>query len=112
MHILNRDITLNKAVLSSRFDLRLILVLITYTILGIILFRYYQYQISSDGIGYISIAKSYMSGNFYGAISDYWGPLISWLLIPFLFLFGQTPVTVLHSTKILSLIIGFFTITV
>ncbi|MCE7699019.1 MAG: hypothetical protein K8E24_009425, partial [Methanobacterium paludis] len=86
-----------------------ILVLITYIILGIILFRYYQYQINNDGIGYISTAKSYMSGNFYGSISDYWGPLFSWLMMPFLF-FGQTPVTALHSTKILSLILGFFTI--
>jgi hypothetical protein len=110
MRILNRDITLNKARITSRFDLRLILVLITYTILGIILFRYYQYQINNDGIAYIKTAKLYMSGNFYGAISDYWGPLISWLMIPFLFFFGKTPVTALHSTKILSLIIGFFTI--
>jgi hypothetical protein len=108
MRILNRDITLNKLRITSKFDLRLIFVLITYTILSIILIRYYQYHIGVDGIGYISIAKSYMSGNLYGAINDYWGPLISWLMIPFLF-FGKTPVAALYSTKILSLILGFFT---
>jgi len=50
-----------------------------------------------------------MSGNFYGSINDYWGPLLSWLMIPFLF-FGQTSMAALYSTKILSLILGFFTI--
>jgi hypothetical protein len=107
MRILNRNFTLKKDKVTS--DFRLFLVLFTYVILGVVLFRYYQYQINPDGIGYISTALSYMSGNFYGSISDYWGPLFSWLLMPLLF-FGQTPLAGLHATKILSLIFGFFTI--
>jgi len=94
---------------ASRFDLRLIMVLIIYTILAIILLRYYQYMIGYDGIQYITIAKTYMAGNFSGAIDDYWSPLISWFLIPLL-LFTKTPVAALHAFKILTLIIGFFTI--
>lgn len=90
-------------------DFRLFIVLFTYIILGVVLFRYYQYQINPDGIGYINTALSYMTGNFNGSISDYWGPLFSWLLIPFLF-FSHTPLAGLQATKILSLILGFFTI--
>ncbi len=74
--------------------------------LGIFFLRYYQYQINPDGISYISIAQKYLEGNFGDAINGYWGPLISWLLVPFLF-FGLTP---LIGVKILSLIIGFLTI--
>ena len=109
MSILNWNITLKKPIIKSKIDVRLIIILIIYLILGIILFRYYQYQINNDGIGYINTAHSYMSGNVYGSISDYWGPLLSWLLIPFL-LFGHTPLAALQSTKLLSIIIGFFTI--
>jgi hypothetical protein len=109
MDIFNEIISINRRLKSSRFDLRLILILCIYLILGVILFRYYQFQINNDGIGYISTAKLYLTGNIYNAISDYWGPLLSWLLLPFMF-FAKTPVAALESTKILSLILGFFTI--
>lgn len=109
MLIFNKNISLKKAEITSRIDLRLIFVLIIYTVLGIFLFKYYQYQINPDGINYINIAKSYMTGDFYGSINDYWGPLLSWLLIPFLY-FGQIPVTALYSAKIFSLMLGFFTL--
>ncbi len=102
MRLINRDNL-------QRLDLRLILVLITYTLLGLFLLRYYQYQINPDGIQYIGIAKGYMTGAFYKVISAYYGPLLSWLMIPFLF-FAKTPVSTLYSTKLLSLTLGFFTI--
>lgn len=98
-----------KKVLTSKLDIRLIIILIIYTLLGIFLFKYYQFQVNPDGLNYINISKLYLAGNFYNAISDYWGPLISWLLIPFLF-FEKTLVAAIHATKILSLILGFFTI--
>ncbi len=83
----------------------LIIVLVVYFLLGIFLLKYYQYQINADGIIYISIAKGYINSNWNIAISSYWGPLLSWILIPFLF-FGQNPEQNLLFTKILSLIIG------
>lgn len=107
MRILNRDITLKKVGITS--DYRLFIILFIYIILGIILFRYYQYMIGFDGIHYITIAKSYLTGNLNVSINDYYSPFISWLLIPFL-LFEKTPVAGLHAFKILTLIIGFFTI--
>jgi len=73
------------------------------------LFKYYQYIITSDSISYISIAQKYAIGDVSNAINGYWGPLISWLLIPFS-LFGSTKMYLVHSAKILNLIIGFFTL--
>jgi len=95
--------------ITLRKNISLILTLIIFLILGIMLIRYYQYQINADGIVYIGIAKTYFNGNFFNAIDAYRSPLISWLLIPFL-IFSSNPVYLLLSTKILSLIIGFFTI--
>jgi hypothetical protein len=88
---------------------RLVLILILYLALGILLLGYYQYQINPDGVGYIQTAEKYLTGDFYGAVNAYWGPLLSWLLMPFLF-FNQTQAYALYSTKLLSLIVGFFTI--
>ena len=102
MRLINRDNL-------QRLDFRLVLVLITYVLMGLFLLRYYQYQINPDGIQYIGIAKGYMTGAFYKVISAYYGPLLSWLMIPFLF-FAKTPVSALYSTKLLSLTLGFLTI--
>lgn len=85
------------------------LALIFYIITAFLLFNYYQYGIFSDGISYIGIAKIYFIGDFLNAINGYWGPLYSWLLIPFLF-FGSTNLFLVHSAKILSLIIGFISL--
>jgi hypothetical protein len=90
-------------------DIRMVFILVIYLVLGIILFRYYQYQINNDGIVYIGISKTILNGNFYSSINSYWGPFFSWLMLPFLY-FSQTPVEAIHSTKILSLTLGFFTI--
>ncbi|MHC4720172.1 MAG: hypothetical protein ACYSYT_06835, partial [Planctomycetota bacterium] len=54
-------------------------------ILGGALVGHYRYQINPDGISYISVAQKYLAGDFAGAINGYWGPLYSWLLMPFLY---------------------------
>jgi hypothetical protein len=83
--------------------------LLSYIILAILLFKYYQYIITTDGVSYISIANEYAIGDFSDAINGYWSPLFSWLLAPFLS-FGTTKMYLIHSGRILSLIIGFFTL--
>jgi len=75
-----------------------------YLLLGMFFIKYYQYQINNDGISYITIAQKYMHGDFVHAINGYWGPLISWLIVPFLFL----KINPLAAVKILSLFIGVF----
>ncbi len=99
---------MGKKSLTLNFDFRLAVVLIIYTILGLCLIKYYRYQINPDGISYISIAQKYLNGDFSDAINGYWGPLISWLLMPFLY-FGLEP---LLAAKVLNLIIGLITIVV
>ncbi|WP_447963839.1 hypothetical protein [Nitrospira sp. Ecomares 2.1] len=43
-----------------------------------------QDWISTDGISYIRIAQYYASGQFDLAVSGYWGPMLSWIIIPLL----------------------------
>lgn len=93
----------------TTIDKRLIIILVLYLTLAVILLGYYQHQINPDGVGYIQTALKYLSGDFYRAVNAYWGPLLSWLLIPFLY-FNQNPAYALYSAKILSIIIGFFTL--
>lgn len=40
--------------------------------------------INTDATAYISIARQYLAGGFARAVSGYWGPLLSWLMIPLL----------------------------
>jgi len=80
----------------------LVLVLLIYLAAGISILKYYRYQINPDGISYISIAGKYLNGDFSNAVNGWWGPMISWLLMPFLLL-GVEP---LLAAKILNLIIG------
>lgn len=77
-----------------------------YIVLAILLLPYYQHQINPDGISYISISQKYIHHDYHNAINGYWGPLLSWLLIPFLYI-GLKP---LLSVKLLSLTIGLFTV--
>jgi hypothetical protein len=88
------------------FDIALLQSIVFYILLAILLLPYYQYQINPDGVNYISIAQKYMHLDFPSAINGYWSPLLSWLLLPFLF-FGFKP---LLAAKLLSLIIGVITI--
>ena len=87
----------------------LILILALYSILSVLLLNSYRYVITADGISYIGVARNYLTLNWSDAINGYWAPLFSWLLIPFL-LFNKTALYALLSAKILSLIVGFFTI--
>lgn len=78
------------------------IVLMLYFILGLFLFKYFQYYVITDFVPYADIAKKYLSGDFYHAINGIWGVLISWLLIPFLLL----KINPLVSFKILNFLIG------
>ena len=49
----------------------LILVILTYLFLGLILLKYYRYQVNADGISYISIAQKYLNGDFSNAVNGW-----------------------------------------
>jgi len=49
-------------------------------IIGIV----FRFSMNTDAVAYLRIAQYYADANFDLAISGYWGPLFSWLLVPFL----------------------------
>lgn len=49
---------------------------------GLALLHLYRYQINPDGVAYIGIAQKYANGDFRHAVNGYWGPLLSWLMVP------------------------------
>lgn len=103
-------VDLNFASEISNSNLFFIFILVLYVLLGIYLFRYYQYDlISKDIISFVSVANLYAYGDLYSALNGYWGPLFSWLLLPFILL-NSSPYFVLYSMKIISLVVGIFTI--
>lgn len=87
----------------------IILILAIYFSLAILMLKYYQYNLFNDDISYINIARGYARGEWYESINGYWSPLISFLTTPFL-LFNSEPFYALYISKLVSIIIGFFTI--
>jgi len=87
-------------------DYLLLFILLAYFCLGYLLMPYYKYDLTADGVSYISIAQKYLNGNYSEAVNTYWSPLFSWLLVPFLPL-SESP---LISVRLLSLAIGFITL--
>lgn len=90
----------------SCFNNPLLQSMLFYIILAVLLLPLYQYRLNPDGISYIGVAQKYMIHDYDNAINGYWGPLLSWLLMPFLFIGLKSLIAV----KVLSLIIGIFTI--
>lgn len=82
----------------------LISVLIIYSALIVFTQRYER--LSADSTIYLDLAKKYLSGDFADAVNGYWGPMLAWLFIPFLY-FKATPVTAINA---LNLIFGLLTI--
>ncbi len=52
----------------------------TFIIAGCAFFPFYRYELTPDGISYVSIASQYAAGYWKEAINSYWGPLYSWCL--------------------------------
>jgi hypothetical protein len=58
---------------------------VAYVILASVLaVRWYRYQLNPDAISYISIAREYAHGHLPAALNGFWGPLLSWLIVPFI----------------------------
>lgn len=74
-----------------------------YAFLVAILFPYLCWYVNNpDTFQYLMIARHYLAGDFREAVNGYWGPLLSWLMIPFTGQdFGDIP-----ALKTLLLVIG------
>lgn len=78
--------------------------IIVYLALSIVILPWYRYQINPDAVSYIGIAYKYARFDFASAINGYWGPFVSWLLAPMLYIIEDP----LLAFRILSIIIGLF----
>jgi hypothetical protein len=86
-----REIRTGKS-MSARCDITTLAILILYGIAGFALLPLYAYQINPDGICYVSIAQKYLGGDFSHAVNGYYGPLLSWLAMPWI-ASGLAPLT-------------------
>ncbi len=68
--------------------------------------KHHYARLTADSMLYFSLAKKYISGDFSNAINGYWGPLLAWLLVPFLYL-GTSDVFAINA---LNLFLGIFII--
>jgi hypothetical protein len=64
----------------------LIIIILLIVLAGFLLLPFYRYQINPDGVSYVGVAENYAHGNFQDAINGYWGPLLSWLITPAIWL--------------------------
>ncbi len=93
--------------LNENWDI--IVILIIYFVLAGFSLRYFQYKIAGDEISYIDIAHAYAEGHWGNAINGYWSPLFSWLMAPFILLFGFKPLYGVYISKTVCILIGFLT---
>ncbi|HEU5395558.1 MAG TPA: hypothetical protein VFV81_00225 [Verrucomicrobiae bacterium] len=76
-----------------------------FQFLALALFAWgYWHNLNTDAVAYLQIAADYSTGKFGLAISDYWSPLFSWLLVPFLKA-GWAPLAAARLVMIISAIV-------
>jgi hypothetical protein len=78
-----------------------------YLIWGIHLLKAFANLVNPDGISYAEIARLYASGSYNEALNAYWGPLVSWLAVPFIHA-GATPLQAIKLVLLLSGVLVFF----
>lgn len=57
-----------------------------FTAVSLLLLPAFRHHVSPDGLCYIDIARKLAAGDVHHAINAYWGPLLSWLMVPLLVL--------------------------
>ncbi len=75
--------------MSKSSKIILIFIMLIYVLIIILTDQHLRF--SADSTLYLSIAQKYLRGEFKDAINGYWNPLLSWLLIPFIY-FGYSGV--------------------
>lgn len=74
----------------------------TFLVAACAFFPFYRYQLTADGISYVSIASQYAAGYWKEAINPYWGPLYSWCLAALLWL----RIPALAGIRVLGIVLG------
>jgi hypothetical protein len=84
-----------------------IILLVVLAVYSVFCLTRNQYsRMTADSMLYFSIAQKYLAGDFQNAVNGYWGPLLAWLIIPFLYLGAGDIFTI----NFLNLIFGVLTI--
>lgn len=55
---------------------------LVYLALAYVHGRLLTFQINPDGVAYLQVARYYARGDLALAVNSYWGPMLSWLLVP------------------------------
>ena len=84
----------------------LVLIFIIAVYSALIVFTDFYEIYTGDSTMYLDIAEKYLRGDFADAVNGYWGPMFSWLLMPFLY-FGAGKVSAINS---LNIIVGVLTL--
>ena len=63
-----------------------LLAAIVYAVYCLHFLRYEWYLINTDMVSYITIAEKYARFDLVNAINGHWSPLISWLMVPFMWM--------------------------
>ncbi len=91
----------------SKSDKSSVVLLIVLAIFSVLcLTKHQNIRLTADSMLYFSLADKYIVGDFQNAINGYWGPLLAWLLIPFLYL----KINHVFAINVLDCIFGFLTI--
>lgn len=80
----------------------LIIICVLFLISSILLSLQHQYMLNPDATSYFTIAREYATGNLKDAINSYWGPLLSLLLVPAVWLNFDLIIT----SRVLTAVIG------
>ncbi len=64
----------------------LALICVLYICAFIAMLAQCRYQINLDGLYYIQIAEYWVAGDYQHAVNGYWSPMLSWCLVPFVWL--------------------------
>lgn len=83
-----------------------VLAVLVFVTLGLVFRTAYACRINTDATAYVSIARQCLAGDFAQAINGYWGPLLSWLMVPVLAL-GAEP---LWAARLVELVAGLATL--
>ena len=77
-----------------------------YFLIGLLFLHFFQYYVVTDIVPYVTIAQKYLQGDIINAVNGIWGVLVSWLLVPFLFIGIKSII----AFKLLNLLIGGLTL--
>ena len=82
----------------------LVAVCLAQIVLAVKVVWLFRDRINPDALAYIRIAQYYLSGQTDLMISGYWGPLLSWLIVPWLLVFDD-PLLAAHAAMAVSAVV-------